>query len=176
MNENSQTPNANVAEKSEAKVQPQVDTNDRGSAESLAVSPSNSTRVTARKAESSAGQVVVSSSPLPSIDEMKWLKDNCPNFLEAFQKDLLEESQHRRNLEVRGSNTGRYLGTLAIGLMFFTVAYSNPYAATGLGVIAAVFYAASVFMVSARTDNLPNIKAEGRRQSEEKIEQETTNQ
>lgn len=120
-------------------------------------------QVNTQRASLSANQVVLSTSPLPSISEMEWMQENCPEFLAAFQQDLLDESQRRRGMELRGQNTGRYLGTLAFGVMAYSVQAGSPWAAATLMGGAALFYAAAMFFLShRRSSDLPNITAENR--------------
>lgn len=130
--------------------------------------PTNTTRI----AQFKDNQILLMSSMLPSIAEMEWMKTHAPHHFETMLNDRSEESKHRRRMEIMGQNTNRYLGTIIIATICFTVWQGNPWAAVTLMTVAAVIYASAHLILSNRHRNmLSNVTLLGRSSEENHLEE-----
>lgn len=132
------------------------------------VTPASPSQIKARRASFSADQLVVSTGPLPSITEMEWMKENCPEFLSAFHGDILDESNHRRGIENKMVNTARYIATLGFATVAFVAWQGNAWAAATLTAAAGLIYASSVYLISSKSKgDISNLTLENRGIKEE---------
>ena len=128
-----------------------------------------------RRATQSAGEFVVSTTPLPSIAEMEWLQQNCPEFFDSYRKDILSEANHRRGLEVKFVHTNRYVATLAFGAVMYLAHLGSPWAAVTLFAGAAVLLCGAFVLLASRgSSGIPNLTLENRGVKQEREESHET--